>query len=869
MHATENKNSITIAIVTYERMDFLPAALQSACEQEVPADDILVVDDGSGPEIRSLVEDFQSRYPNRIRYVWQENAGRPAARNRAVQECRTTHLLWLDDDDCLTPSAVASYKTILEKTPDADIIYGKLTLCNERMEAIAPMPSHEFDASNMLYLFFKHNPIPNPGTLISKACFEHVGSYDAAFPRSQDYDFYTRAASLGARFIHNPSVVCLYRSHSGNLALSTEQRKAGKYRALVVQNFIARHDLEDIFSHLPWSTQPERCLEEACWEMAYLFARCGAFDCSRDALECTLEVTPCETATFALELISQVFEGSLENFETFYGNLKLYGPRISTLINCALEFLCTPEEGDAINLELLTARCQRFSFEQVYGSLPWDSNHSGSYAAAVADVIHNATIFGGFDLVYQVYRSIGMEKDSACTFIMDILFRFQKGGLESVQALESNSLMGQPAVKNVLAALETRARRYGQQKRPQKKNTPRVNKIPIETVIEKSRGLLREAADTIAGRTLQEQQATLSPRDNVEVLLSPDVPLRNLRVSVIIPTFNRPQLLRVAAESVIDQPGGPYELIVVNDAGADIESEFLEELREADIPIHVISHKENLGLGATRNTGLAVASGEFVLFLDDDDYLVPGALHLLCGKAKDEEFDFVYGDHIRQFYCNDKKSTQEYRSAISPSVDPLVYENQIICGTFLLRRSIALACGGYREDLMVHEDYNFHLRIWGKVRAATVEAPILIYNIFDATERMNNARRAYWFATSALNHALHNTLHPHDDTLMKEQRVLQYRQIAGIPTDVYSSEEIAELIAAWWRELTRCGLDTHVLLDSMILKSEFHAPLPHVEKLMQSDCIGQIEKIVEAKADPLKQSLEKLRQGGGFDLRLK
>jgi glycosyltransferase involved in cell wall biosynthesis len=865
--STAEKFSITIAIVTYERMDYLSAALESACKQDVMPEEILIIDDGSTADISSLVKGFQDRFSGLIRYVWQENAGRPAARNRAVQECRTTHLLWLDDDDCLTPNAVSSYRTLLSERPDADIIYGRLTLCNERLEPLEPMPCHEFDESNMLYLFFKHNPIPNPGTLISLNCFKQVGQYDSAFPRSQDYDFYTRAASLGAKFLHNPTEVCLYRSHSGNLALSTEQRKAAKYRALVVQNFIARHDIEDIFPQLEWKAKPEKSLEAACWEMACLFARLGAFDCSTDALNCSLEVTPCETASFALTLIKDVFEGELANFSKYKKDIKLYGPRISTLINCALEFLCSLEEGDAYKLDLLETRGKHFSLEEVYTSLPWDKNRPACNSAAIADIIHNSTILGGFDFVFETYRLLGMEKQAVCSFIMDIFFRFQRGGLENIEALKSNSLITQPAVKNVLAALEIRARRYSQHK--VNKTTKSAGKItiPIDEIISRSTPILSEAARGFAGNKIAANQEALRPRQNLRTILAPDIAQQQIHISVIIPTFNRPTLLRTAIESVINQAGGPYELIVVNDAGTAVEESLLAELKQANIAVHIVEHTQNLGLGAARNTGISLASGEFVLFLDDDDSLAPGALYLLCEQTRLKDVDFVYGDHIRQFYQDGRKSTQEYRKAIHPKDNPLVYENQIICGTFILRRSIAISCGGYREDLMVHEDYNFHLRIWKGLRVATVSVPVLIYNIFDSTERMNNARRAYWFATSALNHAIYNELFQSSDKQMKEQRVIQYRQLAKLPSEAYRNEELAQLINVWWQQLAHCGLGQHLALDKMIMERELSAPLPFLEQAEQTGVLAPIEivEIDRSKEDIASRfanSFELLRKDG-------
>lgn len=93
-------------------------------------------------------------------------------------------------------------------------------------------------------------------------------------------------------------------------------------------------------------------------------------------------------------------------------------------------------------------------------------------------------------------------------------------------------------------------------------------------------------------------------------------------VSIIIPTHNRAQYLADAIASVTDQTYPHIELIVVDDA-----SDPPVEL-PSDIKAKLLRNARNMGPGASRNMGLAHASGEFLLFLDDDDLLTPGRIAL-------------------------------------------------------------------------------------------------------------------------------------------------------------------------------------------------------------------------------------------------
>lgn len=100
-----------------------------------------------------------------------------------------------------------------------------------------------------------------------------------------------------------------------------------------------------------------------------------------------------------------------------------------------------------------------------------------------------------------------------------------------------------------------------------------------------------------------------------------------LRFSVIIPAYNVEQYLVPCLESVLTQSFQDFELILVDDGSTDRTGKICDTYRQkfTQVPIQVI-HQPNAGLSAARNTGIARASGEYLIFLDGDDYLTPGAL---------------------------------------------------------------------------------------------------------------------------------------------------------------------------------------------------------------------------------------------------
>ncbi len=100
----------------------------------------------------------------------------------------------------------------------------------------------------------------------------------------------------------------------------------------------------------------------------------------------------------------------------------------------------------------------------------------------------------------------------------------------------------------------------------------------------------------------------------------------NPRVSVIITTYNRADLLSRSVHSVLDQDFRDLELIVVNDCSTDNTARVLQSLSEDDARIRVVTHCANRGAGAARNSGIRAARGEYIAFLDDDDEWLPGKL---------------------------------------------------------------------------------------------------------------------------------------------------------------------------------------------------------------------------------------------------
>lgn len=130
-------------------------------------------------------------------------------------------------------------------------------------------------------------------------------------------------------------------------------------------------------------------------------------------------------------------------------------------------------------------------------------------------------------------------------------------------------------------------------------------------------------------------------------------------ISIIVPVYNVEAFLPKCLDSLVNQTYRDIEIICVNDGSTDGSLEILQEYAEKDERIKVIS-RENRGVSESRNEGIEHASGEWLMFVDSDDWLEPNCCERIMTKNEDE--DLIIFSYIREF-----KTT---------SASKLIFDNQ-------------------------------------------------------------------------------------------------------------------------------------------------------------------------------------------------
>lgn len=157
-----------------------------------------------------------------------------------------------------------------------------------------------------------------------------------------------------------------------------------------------------------------------------------------------------------------------------------------------------------------------------------------------------------------------------------------------------------------------------------------------------------------------------------------------MRFSIVIPVYNVELYLKDCLDSVLDQTFEDWEAICVNDGSTDHSVTILDEYASKDSRFYIIN-QQNGGLSAARNTGLKAAKGEYVLFLDSDDWLESKALDVISESLTDEDMLCFSGrryfEREGQYHDADRLLERTYASGMD-------YYNE----NALLSRDFAFVC---------------------------------------------------------------------------------------------------------------------------------------------------------------------------------
>ena len=214
-----------------------------------------------------------------------------------------------------------------------------------------------------------------------------------------------------------------------------------------------------------------------------------------------------------------------------------------------------------------------------------------------------------------------------------------------------------------------------------------------------------------------------------------------MKISVVIPVFNRKNTLIRSIESVFNQTRLPDEVVLVDDGSTDGSRELIQQLVAQDSRIKAVFTVKNLGGGGARNLGVAEATGDLIAFLDSDDEWLPEKLEkqIPYFENGDAEIGVVYSkEWIKDGEAPHIKPPHAHSGYI---FELLLQANCIDTPTAVVRRSFFEVVGGFDPQMPRFQDWDLFLRLSRHCKIIAVQEPLILSYVTPGSISHNDKAR--------------------------------------------------------------------------------------------------------------------------------
>lgn len=241
--------------------------------------------------------------------------------------------------------------------------------------------------------------------------------------------------------------------------------------------------------------------------------------------------------------------------------------------------------------------------------------------------------------------------------------------------------------------------------------------------------------------------------------------------SIIIPAYNAEKYIEKCVGSLLKQSYADFEIVLIDDGSSDGTARVSRMLEQRDERLHYI-HQDNKGVSAARNLGMSVAKGEYLLFVDADDYIKPDTLEKIFERCRDSSIDLCFFGY--QYVVDDcmKQDVRplEYYGKKNPDILLALIEqntfglagNKAIRREFLTQNELA-----FDRDIKVFEDQDLMMRAWNEAAVICCISESFYYYVSSQTSAMQqfqSVQSSRFFST-------------HDENLKKLKKFMAQNEI--------------------------------------------------------------------------------------------
>ena len=221
--------AVSIILPTYDRLEFLPAAIESVFAQSFTDWELLVADDGSSADTRTFLQALAD--PPRVRVIWLAHSGKPSvARNAALREARGEYVAFLDSDDVWLPGKLAAQMASLRRHPQRQWSYTRFAQVDAAGHARASANITDWPAPSgwiLEKLLKDETVIALPSVVVSQLLLQQLGGFDEELVMCEDDELWLRLAAYSEiDGIDEPlTLIRRHGQHSGSDIAAWQDRR--------------------------------------------------------------------------------------------------------------------------------------------------------------------------------------------------------------------------------------------------------------------------------------------------------------------------------------------------------------------------------------------------------------------------------------------------------------------------------------------------------------------------------------------------------------------------------------------------------------------------------------------------------------------
>ena len=614
----------SIVIAVYNTEKYLVEAIESIINQsfDFKNTEIILIDDGSTDQSTDICIYYKNKYPKNIKYLYQENAGQSIARNNGISVASGKYLNFLDSDDKLDLNALQDVYDLFEKSKD--------------LIDVVVIPRYNFDAiEGPMFLNYKYN---------NTRIVDIEKEYD--FPQVAINAAFIRKDALTDRF--DPKVII----SEDSLLINKTILKKCRYGVVSTARYMYRKRVEQNSTLDTKKVKKEYYIDR----MEFYFKELINYSILK------FDYVPRYVQTVLMYDIQWFFLDNAhsilnqEELSQFYKLMQEVLQFIDDDIILSQRFLTTIIEHHILkikygnpNFEII---CNANELILGYNNKFFDNitNHN-----LIITEAHNRNdllyVKGFFDTYFE-----GIELNSYFNNSNIDLIQIDGDELYVINHKISNRIHFAFVLElnngnnELLFNIKRGSHEYPITLKDESYNyNVSIKKNKLQFNFNKS---VNEFEDSISQSNLIKSQIFKKFNESkhtakldlqsIEDILKLNI---NPKVSIIIPVFNPGNLLYRCLDSVANQTLKEIEIICVDDGSSDNSPEILDEYAKNDSRFKVI-HQRNQGAGTARNNGIKHSKGEFILFLDSDDWVEQDMCKKLYAHATQLNSDLVIFDAL-------------------------------------------------------------------------------------------------------------------------------------------------------------------------------------------------------------------------------